>query len=69
MKITYKKQLVKGGKRGVDILHLVCFLTCNTIHVDKASTEVVIVDEKICCMCRFYAVYAFIGCNLVHMPR
>ena len=49
-------------ERGVDTLHLVCFWTCDAIDVEKATSEAVLVDVRICCLC-------WIGCNLVHMPR
>ena len=49
----------------MDTLHLVCFLTGDAIDEEKATTEAVLVDVRICCLC----FDAFIGCNLVQMPR
>ena len=45
----------------MDTLHLVCFLTCDAIDVEKATSEAVLVDVRICCLCRFYAVYMLLS--------
>ena len=50
----------------MDTLHLVCFLTGDAIDEEKATTEAVLVDVRICCLCRIYTMDAFINCNLVH---
>ena len=51
------------------VIDLLNFLYCVLFNEEKANTEAVLVDVRICCLCRIYTMDAFIGCNLVQMPR
>ena len=48
------------------VIDLLNFLYCVLFNEEKATTEAVLVDVRICCLCRIYTMNAFIGCNLVH---
>ena len=48
------------------VIDLLNFLYCVLFNEEKATTEAVLVDVRICCLCRIYTMDAFINCNLVH---